>query len=189
MIIALLILLPLFASLLVFTGKFRKNSKQVALIFSLVNFAVTLVVGYLFAFAENHILSMGLNLKQLLDIDIILRLDAVSLILVMLTNLLVPVIIASTDKREGKNYMFYAQILLMQMALIGVFTASEMILFYIFLGVGIDSDFLYHSHLGRRKSSENKCEVSDIYHCRQFCYADCHLVSLHVNSRTTYLQF
>ncbi|MDR3653595.1 MAG: NADH-quinone oxidoreductase subunit M [Paludibacter sp.] len=132
MILVLLLILPLLSSLLLFTGKLGKHSKTFALVSSLVVFAISLVAGYAFTFADNKILALNLNLKQLMDVDIILKMDAVSLIMVMLTTLLVPVIIASTAKKERRKPNFYALIMLMQMALIGVFTASEMILFYIF---------------------------------------------------------
>ncbi|MHB9141012.1 MAG: hypothetical protein ACYC25_03960, partial [Paludibacter sp.] len=94
MIIVLLLILPLFASLLLFTGKLGKQSKNFAFVTSLVVFAISMVAGYAFTFANNKVLSLDLNLKQLLDIDIILKLDAVSLIMILLTTLLVPVIIA-----------------------------------------------------------------------------------------------
>lgn len=132
MIILVLILLPLLTSLLLFTGKFRRQAKNFALIASLINFVLTIIAGYAFVFADSRVLSYDLNLKKLLDMDIILHMDNVSLVLVMLTNLLIPIIIASTDKHEGRTHSFYALIFLMQMALVGVFTASEMILFYIF---------------------------------------------------------
>lgn len=132
MIIVLLIILPLLASLLLFTGKLGKQSKNFALGSSLAVFGISLVAGYDFTFATDKVLALDLNLKTLLDIDIILKVDAVSLIMIFLTTLLVPIIIASTDKNERRTPNFFALILLMQMALIGVFTASEMILFYIF---------------------------------------------------------
>ncbi len=142
MIIVLLLVLPLLASLLLFTGKLGKHSRNFALIASLVEFAVALVAGYAFTFADNKILNLSLNLKQLLDIDIIIYIDSISLIMVMLTSLLIPIIIASNNNREVRNHNFYALILLMQMALIGVFTASEMILFYIFWELALMPVFL-----------------------------------------------
>jgi len=142
MIIVLLLVLPLLASLLLFTGKLGKHSRDFALIASLVEFAVALVAGYAFTFADNKILNLSLNLKQLLDIDIIIYIDSISLMMVMLTSLLIPIIIASNNNREVRNHNFYALILLMQMALIGVFTASEMILFYIFWELALMPVFL-----------------------------------------------
>lgn len=156
MIIVLLLVLPLLASLLLFTGKLGKHSRNFALIASLVEFAVALVAGYAFTFADNKILNLSLNLKQLLDIDIIIYIDSISLIMVMLTSLLIPIIIASNNNREVRNHNFYALILLMQMALIGVFTASEMILFYIFWELALMPVFLITAIWG----GENRKKIS-----------------------------
>jgi len=156
MILVLLLILPLLSSLLLFTGKLRKHSKNFALVSSLIIFAISLVAGYAFTFADSKILSLDLNLKELMDVDIILKLDAVSLVMVMLTTLLVPIIIASTEKRERRRPNFYALIMLMQMALIGVFTASEMILFYIFWELALIPIFFITALWG----GENKRKIS-----------------------------
>lgn len=60
--------------------------------------------------------------------------DGISLILVLLTTLLTPLIIGSTvsSGKEEKPAGFYSLILFMEMALIGVFTAKDAFLFYIF---------------------------------------------------------
>ena len=142
MIIVLLLALPLLASLILFTGKTGKHSREFALVASLLEFAVALVAGYAFTFADNKILNLSLNLKQLLDIDIIINLDAISLLMIILTTLVVPIIIASNNIRKVRNHNFFGLILLMQMALIGVFTASEMILFYIFWELAMIPIFL-----------------------------------------------
>jgi len=156
MIIVLLLVLPLLASLLLFTGKLGKHSRDFALVASLVEFAVALVAGYAFTFADNKILNLSLNLKQLLDIDIIIYIDSISMIMVLLTSLLIPIIIASNNNREVRNHNFYALILLMQMALIGVFTASEMILFYIFWELALMPVFLITAIWG----GENRKKIS-----------------------------
>ena len=156
MIIVLLLILPLFTSLLLFTGKLGKHSRNFALIASLVEFAVALVAAYAFTFADNKILNLSLNLKQLLDIDIIIYIDAISLVMVLLTTLLVPIIIASNNDRVVRNHNFYALILLMQMALIGVFTVSEMILFYIFWELALMPIFLITAIWG----GENRKKIS-----------------------------
>lgn len=132
MIIVLLLILPLLASLTLFTGKLGKYNRNFALVSSMVIFLISVVVGYAFAFADNKLLSLDLDLEKLLDIQIILKVDAISMIMIMLTSLLVPIIVTSTSRKENRSHNFYALILLMEMALIGVFTASEMILFYIF---------------------------------------------------------
>jgi NADH-quinone oxidoreductase subunit M len=132
MIIVLLILLPLIASILLFTNTLGKHSKTFALVVSQITFIVSLVGGYAFTFASNKILVIDLDLKKYLDLNITMTMDALSLVLVTLTTLLVPIIIASSEKNENRTSTFYAFIMLMELSLIGVFTASDMILFYIF---------------------------------------------------------
>ncbi|GAB3502822.1 NADH-quinone oxidoreductase subunit M [Spirosoma knui] len=59
--------------------------------------------------------------------------DGISLLLVLLTGLLVPFIILSTFNRSYERpSTFYALILFMQAALMGVFTARDGFLFYLF---------------------------------------------------------
>ena len=156
MILVLLLIVPLLASLLLFTGKLGKHSKNFALAASLVIFALSLVSGFDFAFAAHKILSLDLDLERMMDIHIVLKLDGISLVMVALTTFIVPIIIASTDKKENRTHNFYALILLMQMALIGVFTASEMILFYIFWELALIPIFFITAIWG----GENKKKIS-----------------------------
>jgi len=59
--------------------------------------------------------------------------DALSLLMVLLTTFLVPLIILSSfNTNYEKPHSFYGLILMMQMALIGVFTANDGFLFYVF---------------------------------------------------------
>jgi NADH-quinone oxidoreductase subunit M len=71
---------------------------------------------------------------QSLGISFKLGLDAASLILILLTNILVPLIILSSfnNRPYSENTSFYALILFMQSALVGVFSALDCFLFYIF---------------------------------------------------------
>ncbi len=67
-----------------------------------------------------------------LGIHFKLGIDGISMVLVLLTNLLVPVIILSSFKQELKNApAFYALIFFMQAGLLLVFTALDAFLFYI----------------------------------------------------------
>ncbi len=59
--------------------------------------------------------------------------DGISLLLILLTTVLVPLIILSTFRKDfGNNPLLYFLILTMESALIGVFTARDAFLFYIF---------------------------------------------------------
>ena len=68
-----------------------------------------------------------------LGIHFAVGLDALSMLLVLLTTFLIPLIILSSFKNEyEKPNSFYGLILIMQMALVGVFTANDGFLFYVF---------------------------------------------------------
>lgn len=59
--------------------------------------------------------------------------DGMGLFMVLLTNALVPIILLSNLNRSVANERgFNAMVLLMQFALVGVFTALDGILFYVF---------------------------------------------------------
>lgn len=132
MIIALLLILPLFASIFLFTGKTGTQSKNFAILASLTEFGISLVGGYELIISPAKALFCNIDVQSILGVNLWFKIDALSIIFIILTTLLVPIIIASTDKREHRTPSFYALIMLMQTALIGVFAASDMILFYIF---------------------------------------------------------
>ncbi len=133
MLVGLLIIVPLIAGLLVFGTK-GKASRNVALGFSLIEFALSLVA---FVQYKHNPASADLVLNctwvESLGIHFAVGLDALSLLLVLLTTFLIPLIILSSFKNEyDKPNSFYGLILIMQMALVGVFTANDGFLFYVF---------------------------------------------------------
>jgi len=132
MIIALLLLLPLLASLFLFADLFGKHKRKVAFSVSLLVMLISIAGAFIFSSTANKLLVLDLDLIQLLDINISMKMDAVSLVMVLLTTILTPIIIATSERTDNKTSSFYALIMLMEMALIGVFTASDVILFYIF---------------------------------------------------------
>lgn len=68
-----------------------------------------------------------------LGINFHVGVDGISMLLVFLTTLLTPFIILTSSKREyEKSTAFYSLILFMEMALVGVFTALDGFLFYVF---------------------------------------------------------
>lgn len=133
MLTALLIGFPLLASLLVFFVK-GNNSRNLALGLSVVEFVLSLAA---FAMYKHNPASAQLTCNypwvQSLGINFSVGLDGISLLLVLLTTFLVPLIILSSFKNEYSNpSSFYGLILLMQMALVGVFAANDGFLFYVF---------------------------------------------------------
>jgi NADH-quinone oxidoreductase subunit M len=133
MLVGLLIIVPLIASLLVFFTK-GKASRTAALGLSVVEFILSLVV--LFQYKHNpDSTNLILNCAwvESLGIHFAVSIDALSMLMVLLTTFLVPLIILSSFNTDyEKPNSFYGLILLMQMALVGVFTANDGFLFYVF---------------------------------------------------------
>ncbi len=128
-----LILIPLIGSILLFLlkGSNAGTSKNIALGTSLVTFAVA---AYAFAtFNAQAPIEIKYAWMKDLNINFHLGLDGISLLMIALTAFLVPLIILSTYKFSYKNHAtFYALILLTEVALMGVFMAKDIFLFYFF---------------------------------------------------------
>lgn len=133
MLIGLLITVPLLFSLLLFAMKNQPVlNKKIALTASLLTFVISVFVllkylsdpaGYP-AFHSDFFHSIG--------IEFTLGMDGLSMLLVLLTTFLSPLIIYAGFGGTDRRNTFYALILLMEMALIGVFTTTDVLMFYIF---------------------------------------------------------
>ncbi|GAB3644030.1 complex I subunit 4 family protein [Spirosoma arcticum] len=119
------------ATLLLFIRGGR--TKQVALVAALIELTVALSV---FArFRADATSQFGFDYPWIgsLGIRFSAGIDGISILLVLLTGLLVPLIILSTfNRRYNRPATFYALILFMQATLMGVFTARDGFLFYLF---------------------------------------------------------
>lgn len=129
----LLISIPFVFSLLLLLIK-GNWVKQIALLGSLVTFGISL-----YAYNQYSINSVDPNLSinsiwiSAIGSNFAMTLDGISVVLVLLTGLLVPIIIFSAfEKKYDHSNYFYALILMMEAALIGVFMAMDGFLFYIF---------------------------------------------------------
>ena len=132
MLLLSLLLIPLLGALSLMTFG-QQLAKKVALAFSGLNLLLYIYV--LSVFQEEVTSSLTFNGTWLPDFSLSLRfsLDAFSLLLVGLTSLLVPLIVLSTFKIDHeKPQLFYSLILLTEVALIGVFLAQDIFLFYFF---------------------------------------------------------
>lgn len=132
MLTGILILWPLIASLCLLFIK-SEDVKKVALVAALIELAISLYAAY--AFTINGAVQFGFDFWWIESMGISFKvgMDGISLLLVLLTTFLTPVIIYSSfNKVYPSANVFYALILLMQMALVGVFVALDGFLFYIF---------------------------------------------------------
>ncbi|MES2513423.1 MAG: NADH-quinone oxidoreductase subunit M [Bacteroidota bacterium] len=133
MLVGLLIIVPLIAALLVFFTK-GNTSRNFALGLSVVEFILSVAVFCQFKHnPDSHHLILNCSWVESLGIHFAVSVDALSMLMVLLTGFLVPLIILSSyNSTYEKPNAFYGLILLMQMALVGVFTANDGFLFYVF---------------------------------------------------------
>ncbi len=128
MLTAILIFFPLIASaLMLLIG--GENAKRAALILAL---AELLLFGYAALNYNGNASAFSMNIPWLpFGANFAVSMDGISFLMVLLTTLLMPLIVLASFKGEYSN-RFYSLMFLMQMALIGVFTAMDGFLFYIF---------------------------------------------------------
>lgn len=132
MLTAILIALPFIAGLFIITSG-GEQSKRIALGAALAELAVAAVM--LSQFQVNAESQFVFNYPWIpsLGINFHVAVDGISMLMILLTTVLTPLIIYSSFGHQySKPQSFYGLILLMQMALIGVFTALDGFLFYIF---------------------------------------------------------
>src|ERR1700722_9579131 len=131
MTVSLLIFLPVIAAVLVL---FFKNgaAKHAALAFALAELVLAGV--FLSKFIPNNTTQFAIDMPWIPKFGIYFSagIDGISMIMVLLSVLLVPLIILTTYKHQYKNAgAFYALILFMQAGLLVVFTALDGFLFYV----------------------------------------------------------
>jgi NADH-quinone oxidoreductase subunit M len=139
MLTVLLIGFPLLAGLFVLLVS-NEQAKKVAFVTSIIELAISIFALSQFQHNADAQFMTDIPWIKSLGIHFKIAMDGISILLVMLTNILVPLIILSTDSgrvlspsgRAERGVTFYSLILVMQMALVGVFTSMDGFLFYIF---------------------------------------------------------
>jgi NADH-quinone oxidoreductase subunit M len=131
MTVSILIFLPVIAGLAVLLFK-NGTAKHAALTFSIAELAVAALL--LSSFVPDASVQFSVDIPWIPKLGIYFNagIDGISMVMVLLTTLLVPLIILTTYKHEYKNApAFYALILFMQAGLLVVFTALDGFLFYV----------------------------------------------------------
>lgn len=131
MTVSILIFLPVIAALAVLFFK-NNTAKHAALAFSVAELALAAL--FLTRFVPNASVQFAIDVPWITKFGIYFYagIDGISMIMVLLTTLLVPLIILTTYKHQYKNAgAFYALILFMQAGLLVVFTALDGFLFYV----------------------------------------------------------
>ncbi|WP_379085699.1 NuoM family protein [Pedobacter sp. UC225_65] len=128
----ILIFLPLVGAIITAMMAKQNAAKLGAFAFSLFTLGTT--IGLLLKFTPDASTQFAVNYPwiQQLGINFHVGVDGISMVTVILTNILMPLIILASFKHEYKNAnAFYALILFMQSGLLLVFTALDGFLFYI----------------------------------------------------------
>jgi len=132
MLALLLIFFPLLAALGTLFLQ-RNNAKMYAMISSLIQLGITVYIFSVYLIGDVSLLATDVPWVPNLGINLKFGMDGISILLVALTNILTPLIILSSFRNNYANpNAFYGLILLMQFALLGVFTALDGFLFYVF---------------------------------------------------------
>ncbi len=138
MITTTLLFFPLVIGILLFFLK-GENVKKIALGASLIE--LVLGVTAFVQFDKKQVLAQyATNIPWIkgMGINFHVGMDGISLVLVLLTTLLLPFIIMVANRNTYKNpSTLYALMMLMQFGLIGVFTAQDAFLFYIFWEIAL----------------------------------------------------
>ncbi len=128
-----LLLIPLIGALLVRFATERKMAGMMALGASLVAFVLSVVI--FIGFDPNGGTQLGVSYPWIpaLGISFTIGIDGISMLLILLTTFLLPLIILSSLGHEIMSHkLFYSLILIMETALLGVFMAGDGFLFYVF---------------------------------------------------------
>jgi hypothetical protein len=133
--ITLTIALPLLGALAIgFIGDDRRNVKAVALASSVAAFVASLVLVWQFDVADPNLqLVERFTWIPTIGAELALAVDGVSLVLIVLTTFLTPLILlASWDDVSDRMHAYTAAFLILQAAAVGVFAATDLLLFYVF---------------------------------------------------------
>src|SRR6476620_4364240 len=132
MIVLLLILLPLIGGLVTFFLKNEPAAKAWSLLVSFATMAVA-IAGATMVKGGGDSLSYTAPWLGTLGSSFSIRLDGMSSLLCLLTGIAYPIIFLATWKNEYRNaHNFFVLMLLTQAGLIGVFAATDALLFYFF---------------------------------------------------------
>lgn len=134
MLLSLLIFLPIVLALAVTAWPQKSTLRYLALAGSLVEFVVSIFVLIQFDKASPALQLVEKRVwVERLGISYFLGVDGISLMLVMLTTFLTPVIILASWKSIDERIKgFHASLFVLQTAMLGSFLAMDAILFYTF---------------------------------------------------------
>jgi len=139
MLLSLLLIVPLLGIFIISTNISYEltylniiRMKEIALITSLINFFISLIVFILFDFSTNQFQFVQ-EYHQISYYDLYLGVDGLSIYFVLLTTIIMPIALLSNWISINENIRSYLIIiLLLETLLLGVFLVLDILLFYVF---------------------------------------------------------
>src|SRR6201996_4881123 len=174
MTVSILIFLPVIAAFAVLFFK-NETAKHAALFFSVIELAVAGM--FLANFVPDASTQFGVEVLWIERFNIYFSagIDGISMIMILLTTLLVPLIILTTYKHQYKNApAFYALILFMQAGMLVVFTALDGFLFY----VGWEAALIPIYFISAMWGGENRIKITIKFFIYTFAGSLCMLVGI-----------
>ena len=121
---------------------FRKEqAKTIALVLSLMELLLSVFIASQFRIDSEFQFAIDREWIHTLGINFHLGIDGISLLLILLTTVLIPLIILTSFRSTHSN-LFYALILFMQGGLLGVFASLDGFLFYVFWEIALIPAYL-----------------------------------------------
>ncbi|MBT3348354.1 MAG: NADH-quinone oxidoreductase subunit M [Thiotrichales bacterium] len=152
-ILTILLLIPILGSGIIM---FRdgNESRAIALLFSMLTIAVALVLLYQFDSSINQLqFSESVVWNARMGTSYAVGIDGISLSMVLLATLLVLVAILASAEIKERRRGYYALILVLETAMVGVFVAQDWALFYVFWEMTLIPLFFLIDRWGGRKRS------------------------------------
>nr|YP_010710773.1 NADH dehydrogenase subunit 4 [Gonatophragmium mori]WCZ71137.1 NADH dehydrogenase subunit 4 [Gonatophragmium mori] len=140
MLLLILLIIPLIGIFLIYTGIFiqpnkinyKKNIKIIALVTSILNLTVSLIIFILFDYTSNQFQFVQ-EYHNINYFHFYLGVDGLSIYFVLLTTIIIPISLLSNWNSINENIKSYLIIiLLLETLLLAVFLVLDILLFYIF---------------------------------------------------------
>ncbi|MBL4698179.1 MAG: NADH-quinone oxidoreductase subunit M [Phycisphaerales bacterium] len=125
---------PLLAALIIAFSKKEDNAFTVAFVTSVAMFFPALKLLDGFDFSNGAVAQFGYSVSWIesLGLNFSIGMDSVSMLLIMLSVLLGPIVVLASKTAILKDKrMYYAWLMVLQGAMVGVFAAQDLLLFYI----------------------------------------------------------
>ena len=169
--LSIVIFLPLLGALFTMAARSEQAIRVVALVVTTVTFAISVLLWTGFSVqdaADLQFTSGGFSLiSEAYDIKYLVGIDGISLLLVLLTTLLGPIVVLSSWQYIGQHIKgYYTLLLVLQTGMTGVFCAFDVVLFYIFFELTLIPMYFLIGIWGRRGADLCRSKIRHIHNGR-----------------------